>query len=131
MEQQFPLALQVALYALSVAGIVLAAVLVHVLLRFKAQLDRIATVAEHLEAELTPLARETRVAVGRLGDLTDQAREQLAAAGVVGGALMAPARLVNRAAFLLRTGATAFLASLWTSYREERQAARMSALDRP
>jgi hypothetical protein len=68
--------------------------------------------------------------VGRLGDLSDQAREQLAAAGVVGGALMAPARIVNRAALLLRTGVTAFMVSLWQGGRRERQAAGMSELER-
>jgi hypothetical protein len=120
MGQQFPLALQLALYALSAAGIVLAAVLVHVLLRFKAQLDRIATAAENLESELTPLARETRIVVGRLGDLSDQAQEQLAAAGAIGGAFLAPARIVNRAVGLLRTGITAFLVSFWKGRQQTR-----------
>jgi hypothetical protein len=118
MEQQSALALQVALYTISVAAVVLAVVLVHVLLRFKAQLDRFVTAAEHLEAELTPLARESRVVVDRVRDLSERAQEQLAAAGAVSGALLAPARLVNRSAQLLRTGATAFLLSLWKGPRQ-------------
>lgn len=118
MGQQFPLALQVALYALSAAGVVLAAVLVHVVLRFKAQFERVVTATERLEAEVTPLARESRVAVARVIDLSARAGQQLDAVEAMSGSLLAPVRAVNRAVELVRTGATAFLVSLWNGRRQ-------------
>jgi hypothetical protein len=111
MEQQFPVALQVALYCASGALVVLAAVIVRAMLRFEKQCDRIVSAVERVEAELTPLARETRVAVDRLSDLSGSA---LSAVEVAGDLLLPPVRAFNRAAQLLRTGTTVFLRALWT-----------------
>jgi uncharacterized protein YoxC len=115
MAQQFPMALQVALYAASCAIIVLACVLVYVLLRLRHQLDRTVTAVEHLEAQLTPLAREARVVVGRLSDLAEGVQRVV---GVAGGLLLPPVRAVNRAAQLLQTGATTFVQALWNGRQE-------------
>jgi hypothetical protein len=111
MEQQFPVALQVALYCASGALIVLAAVLVRVMLRFEKQCDRILISVERVEAELTPLAREARVAVDRLSDLSGSAQR---AVEVAGRLLLPPVRAFNRATKVLRTGATVFLQALLT-----------------
>jgi len=110
MTQEFPMALQVALIAASCVIIVLAAVLIPVLLRLKDQLERTVTAVERLEAELTPLAREARVAVDRLGDLSGRVEHVV---GVVSGLFLPPARVFNRTARLLQTGATTFLHALW------------------
>jgi hypothetical protein len=109
MGQQFPLALQVALYTASVAIVVFGAVLVHVLLRLAGQFDRVATAVERFEAEMTPLARESRAAVE-----------------VAGGLFLSPVLALNRTAHLLRTGATTFLRTLWTGRRPSQQKARTS-----
>jgi hypothetical protein len=101
MAQQFPIALQVALYAACCAIVVFVAVFAHVLLRLKTQLDRTVTAVEHLEAQLTPLAREARVVVG-----------------VASGVLLPPVRAFNRTAQILQTGATTFLRSLWNGRQE-------------
>jgi hypothetical protein len=98
------IALQAALYTLSVSAVVIAAVLVYVLLRLRAQLDRFVTAAERLEAELTPLARDTRVAVDHVRKLSEQAQQQLAAVGAVGSSLLAPARVMNGAIQLVADG---------------------------
>ena len=76
MEQQLPTALQAALYAGSVAIIVLAAVLIVLLLQFRRQLERIVRAVEELKAEVNPLAQETRVVVERLRDLSGRVQEQ-------------------------------------------------------
>jgi hypothetical protein len=110
MEQQFPLALQVALYTASGALIVLAAVLVRAMLRFERQCDRIVSAVERVEAEFTPLARETRVAVDRLSDLSGSA---LHAVKVAGGLLLPPVRAFNRGAQIFRTGTSVFLRAMW------------------
>ena len=115
MAQQFPIALQVALYAASCAIIVLAAVFIHVLLRLKHQLDRTLTAVEHLEAELTPLAREARIVVDRLSGLSERVEHVV---GTAGGLLMQPVRAFNRTAQLLQTGATTFLRVLWNGRQE-------------
>lgn len=116
MTQEFPMALQVALYVASCAIIVLAAVLAHVLLRLKSQLDRTVKAVEHLEAELTPLAREARVVVARLSDFSERMQRLGAAAG---GLLLPPVRAFNRTAQILQAGAATFLQALWNG-REER-----------
>lgn len=115
MEQQLPMAFQVSFYAVSVAIIVLAAVLVHVLLRLKKQVDRVVTVVESLEAELTPLARETRLVVDRLRDLSEGAQRVV---GLAGGLLLPPVLAFNRTTQLLRAGATTFLQALWNGRRQ-------------
>ena len=120
------LALQVALYTFAVVAVLIAFVLVHVLLRVRAQLDRFVTAAERLETELTPLARDTRVAVDRVRDLSERAQGQLAAVEAVGSSLLAPARVMNGAIQLVRTGVTAFLISLWQSRRQAPHGTRAS-----
>jgi len=122
------MALQVALYTLSVAAVVIAAVFVHVWLRVRAQLDRFVAAAERLEAQLTPLARDTRVAVDHLGKLSEQAQQQLAAVGAVGESLLAPARSVSRTIELLRIGGTAFMSSMWNGPRKANQPTRETVL---
>ena len=110
MDQHFPVALQVALIAASCVIIVLAAVLVPVLMRLKNQLDRTVTAVERLEAELTPLAREARVVVDRLNDISGRVEHVV---GVASGLVLPPARAFNRTAQLVQTGATTFLRALW------------------
>jgi hypothetical protein len=117
MEQQFPIAVQVALCVASCAIVVLAIVLVHVLLRVKHQLDRTVMAVEHLEAQLTPLAREARAVVDRVGDLTGGVQRMVGAAG---GLLLPPVRAVNRTAQLIQTGATTFLQALWNGRQARR-----------
>lgn len=110
MGQDFPVALQIALYAASGSLVVLAIVLVRVMLRLKKLGERVVTAVERVEAELTPLAREARVAVDRLSDLSGSAQH---AVQVAGGLLLPPVRAFHRAARVLRTGATVFLSALW------------------
>jgi len=144
MEQQLPMALQVALYTASAAIIVLAAVLVPVLLRFRKQLDRVATAVEGFEAEFIPLARETRAVVDQWRGLSELARRQLLAvddlvgtvrgwtsktgrvADAAGGLLLAPVLAFNRTTRVVQTGLTAFLHALWTGRRPPQQKARAS-----
>ena len=128
MGAQESFAAQVALYSLSAAGVVIAAVAVYVLLRLRGQLDRFVTAAERLESELTPLARDTRVAVHQVRALAEQAEQQLAAVGAVGESLLAPARAVSRTIELARAGATAFLVSLWKGRGNARRPSRETAL---
>ena len=120
MEQSLPTSLLVALYAASIAVIALAAVTVFVLLRFKRQLDRVVTMVERVEAEIVPLARETRLAMDRVRDVSERVHRQWLAlervfgtvrrfTGAAGGALLAPN--------LARVGAATFLRALWTGRR--------------
>ena len=86
------------------------------------------TAAERLEAQLTPLARDTRVAVDHLSKLSEQAQQQLAAVGAVGESLLAPARSVSRTIEFLRIGGTAFLRSMWNGPRKANQPTRETVL---
>ena len=61
MEQQLPMALQVALYAGSVAIVVLATVLIALLLQVRRQIERVVRAVEDLKAEVNPLVQEARV----------------------------------------------------------------------
>ena len=76
MEQQLPVALQVALYAASIAMVAFVAILVGMLLHFRKQLERLVGSVEELSGEWKPLAREARGVVKRLGDLSGRAEEQ-------------------------------------------------------
>lgn len=78
MDQQLPTALQAVLYAGSIAVIVLSAVLVVLLLRFRSQVERAVRAIEELRTELHPLARETRVLVEGLHDLSARVKGQWA-----------------------------------------------------
>lgn len=87
MEQQLPLALQVALYVASLAIVFSVLVVVGMLFRFRKQLERIVVAVEELEAEMQPLAKETRVVVKRLHDLSGRAQEQwMEVEGIIGTA---------------------------------------------
>jgi uncharacterized protein YoxC len=111
MDPQIPIPLQVALYTASAAIVVLTAVLVNVVLRLKAPLDRVVTALTNLEAELTPLARETRVVVDDVRALSDQTQLAL---GAVSGMILPPVRAINRTVQIAQAGATAFLRALWS-----------------
>jgi len=76
MEQQLPAALQVALYVGSAAIIALATVLMVLLFQFRRQIERVVRAVEELKDEVNPLARETRVVMERLGDLSGRVRGQ-------------------------------------------------------
>ena len=97
MDQQLSVALAAALYIAAGALVVLAVVLVRVMLRLEKQCERVVTAVERVESELTPLARETRVAVDRLSDLSGSAQR---AADVAGELLLPPVRLGNPALVL-------------------------------
>jgi len=114
MDQQLPVALQVVLYTASGAVIVLAACLVRALVRFDRQLDRAVRAVQKLEAELTPLVREVHVVVARLGEVSQRAQDQWVAWERVSVGLLAPLVALNRATGLLRVGAAAFFAALWS-----------------
>lgn len=114
MEQQFPLALQVALYTASGSAILFAAIVTRVLWRFGKQLDRVVTAVEHFEAEITPLARETRAVVDQLHDLSEGAQR---VAGIAGDLVLSPVATIHRTVAVLRTGTTAFLRAFWLGRR--------------
>jgi len=110
MEQQWPVALQVAFYVASGSLVLLAGVVISVALRIGKQLDRVVAAVEKVEMELTPLTRETRVVVDRLGDLSAGAQR---AAEAAGGLLLPPVLLANRTVRVLRAGVATFLGALW------------------
>ena len=76
MEQQIPMALQVALYTASIAMIVLTTFLIVVLLQIRQQVERVVRTVEELKSELSPLVQETRVVMERLRDLSGRVQEQ-------------------------------------------------------
>ena len=76
MELQLPTTLQAALYAGSIAIIVLVAVLIVLLLQFRRQIERVVRAVEVLKAEVSPLAQETRVVVERLRELSGRVQGQ-------------------------------------------------------
>jgi hypothetical protein len=144
MEQQFPMAFQVALYAVSGTIVVLAAVVAYALSRLDKKLDRLVAAAERFEAEVTPLARETREVVGRMRDMTELAQHQWLAiedligavgqwthrtqrvVGVAGGLVLSPVVAFNRTARIMQAGVGTFLRTLWTGRRQSRQKAKAS-----
>ena len=111
MEQHVPVALQVALFSASVALIVLSSVLVWAVLRFDKQWLRIVTAVERAEAELTPLARDARMTLGRLSELSGSAQR---AADVAGELLLPPVLVLTQATQLVRAGISGFLQGLLT-----------------
>jgi uncharacterized protein YoxC len=76
MEQQIPMALQAALYAGSVAIVVMVAFLIVLLLQFRRQIERVVRAVDELKVEVIPLAKETRIVVGTLRDLSEQVQER-------------------------------------------------------
>lgn len=87
MDPQLPAALQIALYAASLGIVVAVLVLVGMALGARRQIERLVGAVEELQAELRPLAQETRVVVKRLDDLYGRAREQWTVVeGIVGTA---------------------------------------------
>jgi len=123
MEQQWPVALQAAFYVASGAIVVLAAVVVSVALRVGRQFDRVVAAVERIEAELTPLAHESRVVVDRLGDLSAGAQR---AADAAGGLLLPPILLANRAVRIVQSGVATFLGALWNGGAQARGDGRPS-----
>jgi len=120
MEQQIPMALQVALYAASAAIVVLTVVIVNAVLRLKSPLDRVVTALENLEAELTPLAREIRVVVDGVRALSETTQVAL---GAVSGVLLPPVKAINHTVQIFQTGAAAFLQALWNGPSRARERA--------
>jgi uncharacterized protein YoxC len=76
MEQHIPAALQAALYVGSVAVTAMVAALITLMLMVRGQLARVVRSVEELKAEMTPLARETRVVVGNLRELSGRVQER-------------------------------------------------------
>jgi uncharacterized protein DUF948 len=76
MEQQLPTALQTALYVGSFAIVALTSVLIVLLLQLGRQIERFVRTVEELKAELGPLARETRVVVEGLRELSGRVQGQ-------------------------------------------------------
>jgi uncharacterized protein YoxC len=76
METHIPAALQTALYVGSVAVTVLVVAMIALLLQVRGQLERVVRSVEELKAEMTPLARDTRVVVGDLRELSGRVRER-------------------------------------------------------
>jgi len=122
MEHQLPIALQVALYAASIAIVVLAVVLLSSLLRFKRQLERVVTAMESFETEILPLARESRLAIQRLRDLSDKTQDMVGAAGDL---LLPPVRAINRTSRLVQTVAATFVQALWNGRPDSQQNERI------
>jgi len=78
MEQQLPMAVQSFLYAGSIAILVLPAILIVLLLQLRSQAERVVRAIEELKAEVSPLARETRVMVEGLRELSGRVQGQWA-----------------------------------------------------
>lgn len=76
MEQQLPTALQATLYAGSIAFIALVAVLIAILLQLRRQIERVVRAVEDVQAQVRPLAQETRVVVENLRDLSARVHRQ-------------------------------------------------------
>ena len=76
MEQQIPMALQVALYTASIAIVVLTTFLIVVLLQIRQQVERVVRTVEELKSELDPLVQETRVVMEGLRNLSGRVQEQ-------------------------------------------------------
>jgi uncharacterized protein YoxC len=142
MDQQLSIALQVVLYVAAVAIIVLAAVLIVLLLQLRSRVERVARVVERLEAELSPLARETRVVVEGLGDLSrrvqgqwteveriiDTARSWSQRANhlvdEVGSVVEPPIFTASRNFRILRRGLETFVKVLFNGKRDDQQEER-------
>lgn len=87
MEPQLPVALEVALYAASIAIVVAAVVLVAGVIHSRKSFDRLVGAVEELRTEVKPLAQETRIVAKRIGDLSMRAEEQWTAVeGIIGTA---------------------------------------------
>ena len=144
MEQQLPMALQVALYVATGMIVALVAIVARAASRFDEKLDRVVAAVERLEAELTPLTRETRDLIGRMRDISELAQRQWFAIDeligtvrqwtdrtqhvveLAGGLLLSPVVAFNRTARILQTGVGTFLRTLWTGRRQSRQKAEAS-----
>lgn len=76
MQQELPLALQVALYASAGAILVSAVVVIFAMFQLRRKFERLVESVEEFKAELVPLTQEARVVVKRLGDLSGRAQRQ-------------------------------------------------------
>jgi hypothetical protein len=110
MDQHFSVALQVALFGASAAIIVLSVMLIRGMLRFEKQCVRIVTAVERVEAELAPLARNARVTLVHLNELSTSAQR----AAEVAGELFLPVRALTQATRVVRAGIAGFLQGLLT-----------------
>ena len=144
MEQQIPMALQVALYAGSIAIIVLTTILIVVLLQIRQQVERVVRTVEELKSELGPLVQETRVVMERLRDLSGRVQDQWMEVERVMesartwshrvnrlmegiGFLVLPAVLVaSLNVQLLRKGLGTFVRALFTPKQQHQQKVRAS-----
>ena len=135
MEINLPTSLTVALYAGSIALVVLAVIVTAVLVRLHRQMERIVAMVERVESEIGPVVREARVAVHRARDVSERVHRQWLAlerflgtvrrfTGAAGGLVMAPMLATNRAGNTLRVGTAAFLRALWTGRRPSARGAR-------
>ena len=109
MEQNLSTVVQVALVAASGAIVVLVVVFIRALLKLERQCERVVIAVERVEAQVTPLARETRVAVDRLSDLSGSAQT---AVEVAGDLILPPVWALGRVVQVARTGVTTFLQTL-------------------
>ena len=144
MEQQIPMALQVALYAGSIAIIVLTTILIVVLLQIRKQVERVVRTVEDLKSELDPLVQETRAVMERLRDLSGRVQEQWMEVERVMESARAWSHRVNRLlegigflvlptvlvaslnVQLLRKGLGTFVRALFTPKQQHQQKVRAS-----
>ena len=110
MQQEIPMALQVVLYAGAIGIVVLAAVVVYFVARVKKQLERVVNAVETFESEIVPLARESRLAVIRVRDLSDRVQHIV---GVVGELVLPPVAAFNKTSRVVQTAASTFVRALW------------------
>jgi uncharacterized protein YoxC len=123
MEPTVPLPLQVVLYVASLAIVVWTAVLVGVLFRLLAKLERIVGAVEQLNLEIKPLAQEARDAVRSVHDLSDRANHW---AGEVGDAVEPPLFAATRSLRILRSGVETFMRVLLDRKQRQQEKARQS-----
>ena len=110
MELEIPLALQIALYAAAIGLVVLAVVVVFFVVRVQKQIERVVNAVDAFENEIVPLARESRVAVARVRELSDRIHR---AVEVVGDLVLPPMMAVNTTSRVVQTAAATFVRSLW------------------
>jgi hypothetical protein len=84
---------------------------------------RTGTAVERVEAELTPLARQTRAVVGQIGDLSAGAQRAADAAGEL---LLPPVLFANRAVRVVQAGVGTFVKALWSGRERPRGVERAS-----
>lgn len=76
MNGELQIALRTVLYVGSIAITAWVVATIALLLKVRAQLERVVRSLEELKAEMTPLARDARAAVGQLRDISGRAHER-------------------------------------------------------